>query len=68
MPVVVDGFISGAAALVAVRLAPRVRDFLCFSHLSAERGHRVVCDALDARPKAALARALGATATRCVWP
>ena len=59
VPVVVDGFISGAAALVATRLAPSVRDFLCFSHLSAERGHRVVCDALDARPLFDLGMHLG---------
>jgi nicotinate-nucleotide--dimethylbenzimidazole phosphoribosyltransferase len=59
VPVVVDGFISGAAALVATRLWPGVRDFLCFSHLSAERGHRVVCDALDARPLLDLGMRLG---------
>jgi nicotinate-nucleotide--dimethylbenzimidazole phosphoribosyltransferase len=59
VPVVVDGFISGAAALVAVALAPRVRPFLCFSHVSAERGHRVVCDALDARPLLDLGLRLG---------
>jgi nicotinate-nucleotide--dimethylbenzimidazole phosphoribosyltransferase len=59
VPVVVDGFISGAAALVATRLAPGVRDFLCFSHLSAERGHRVVCEALDARPLLDLGMRLG---------
>jgi len=38
LPVIVDGFIAGAAALVATRLAPPVRDFLLLSHLSAERG------------------------------
>jgi len=38
VPVVVDGFIAGAAALVATRLDPGVRDFLLLSHLSAERG------------------------------
>jgi nicotinate-nucleotide--dimethylbenzimidazole phosphoribosyltransferase len=59
VPVVVDGFISGAAALVAVTLAPAVRGFLCFSHVSAERGHRVVCDALDARPLLDLGLRLG---------
>jgi len=59
VPVVVDGFISGAAALVATRLVPGVRDYLCFSHLSAERGHRVVCDALDARPLFDLGMRLG---------
>jgi nicotinate-nucleotide--dimethylbenzimidazole phosphoribosyltransferase len=59
IPTVVDGFISGAAALVAVTLAPAVRDYLCFSHLSAERGHRVVCEALDARPLLDLGLRLG---------
>jgi nicotinate-nucleotide--dimethylbenzimidazole phosphoribosyltransferase len=59
VPVAVDGFISGAAALVAARLAPAARGFLCFSHLSAERGHRVVCDALDARPLFDLGMRLG---------
>jgi nicotinate-nucleotide--dimethylbenzimidazole phosphoribosyltransferase len=59
VPVVVDGFISGAAALAAVALAPRVRDYLCFSHESAERGHRVVCAALDARPLFDLGLRLG---------
>jgi nicotinate-nucleotide--dimethylbenzimidazole phosphoribosyltransferase len=59
LPVVVDGFISGAAALVAARLAPAARDFLCFSHISAERGHRVVCDALDALPLLDLGMRLG---------
>jgi nicotinate-nucleotide--dimethylbenzimidazole phosphoribosyltransferase len=59
VPVVVDGFISGAAALVATRLVPSVRDYLCFSHLSAERGHRLVCEALDARPLFDLGMRLG---------
>jgi nicotinate-nucleotide--dimethylbenzimidazole phosphoribosyltransferase len=38
-PVVVDGFISSAGALVACRLAPPVRDYLFFSHRSEEAGH-----------------------------
>jgi nicotinate-nucleotide--dimethylbenzimidazole phosphoribosyltransferase len=59
VPVVVDGFISGAAALVATSLLPGVRDYLCFSHLSAERGHRVVCETLDARPLFDLGMRLG---------
>jgi len=37
--VVVDGFISTAGALVAMRLNPNVRDYLFFSHQSSERGH-----------------------------
>ncbi|MBU0654161.1 MAG: nicotinate-nucleotide--dimethylbenzimidazole phosphoribosyltransferase [Gammaproteobacteria bacterium] len=39
MPVLVDGFISTAAALVAVRLQPALADWLLLSHLSAEQGH-----------------------------
>lgn len=50
LPVVVDGFISGAAALVAARLAPQVRPYLIAAHRSAEPGHAVVLDALDLRP------------------
>jgi len=39
MTVVVDGFISTAAALVAMRLNPDIRDYLFFSHKSSEKGH-----------------------------
>ncbi len=39
-PVVVDGFISSAGALVAMRLCPAAKDYLFFSHQSAEPGHR----------------------------
>lgn len=49
-PVVVDGFICTAAALAAVRIAPAVRDYLIFAHRSAEHGHALMLDALDARP------------------
>jgi nicotinate-nucleotide--dimethylbenzimidazole phosphoribosyltransferase len=40
MIVVVDGFISSAGALVAMRLNPTVKDYLFFSHQSFEKGHR----------------------------
>jgi nicotinate-nucleotide--dimethylbenzimidazole phosphoribosyltransferase len=49
-PVLVDGFISGSAALAAVRLRPEVRDYLVFSHHSAERGHALMLRTLDADP------------------
>jgi nicotinate-nucleotide--dimethylbenzimidazole phosphoribosyltransferase len=39
--VVVDGFISSAGALVAMRLNPHVRDYLFFSHRSSEKGHGI---------------------------
>lgn len=57
--VLVDGFISTVAALVAERLEPGVRDWLLFSHASAEPGHRLVLDALDAKPLLDLDMRLG---------
>lgn len=50
IPVLVDGFIVSVAALAAVRLNPSCRPYLVFSHRSAEQGHRLVLDALAARP------------------
>jgi nicotinate-nucleotide--dimethylbenzimidazole phosphoribosyltransferase len=50
VPVVTDGFIASAAALAAVRLAPRAGDVLLASHRSVEAGHRVVLQALGKRP------------------
>ncbi len=50
IPVVIDGFISGAAALVAVGLAPDVKPYLIASHQSVEIGHRVVLERLGLRP------------------
>jgi nicotinate-nucleotide--dimethylbenzimidazole phosphoribosyltransferase len=59
IPVVLDGFISGAAALVAVHLKPEVRDCLIASHRSAEPGHRHVLDALQLVPYLDLGLRLG---------
>lgn len=59
VPVLVDGFIGTAAALVAVRLAPAARDYCLFAHASAEAGHRLMLDALDARPLLELDMRLG---------
>jgi len=50
IPVLVDGFIVSVAALVASRLNPSCRPYLIFSHQSAEMGHRLVLEGLDARP------------------
>jgi len=49
-PVVVDGFIATAAALIAVGLAPQVRPYLIAAHRSQERGHRLMLDWLDLDP------------------
>jgi nicotinate-nucleotide--dimethylbenzimidazole phosphoribosyltransferase len=48
--VVLDGFIAGAAALVAVRLVPEAAEYLIASHRSVEPGHRRVLSVLGARP------------------
>ena len=48
--VVLDGFISGAAGLVACSLCPIVRDYLVAAHLSAEKGHRIILSHLGLRP------------------
>jgi nicotinate-nucleotide--dimethylbenzimidazole phosphoribosyltransferase len=58
-PVIVDGFISSAAALVAIRLCPAARDYCVFAHRSAERGHGILLDALDAKPLLDLGLRLG---------
>lgn len=50
VPVIVDGFISAAAALVASRLHPRLRDYLFASHLSEEPGHRLMLDLIGIKP------------------
>ncbi len=49
-PVIVDGFIAGAAALAAIRLRPAVAEFCIFAHRSAEYGHTALLAALDAEP------------------
>jgi nicotinate-nucleotide--dimethylbenzimidazole phosphoribosyltransferase len=49
-PVVIDGFIATAAALVAVRLAPYARDALFAAHRSAEPGHTTQLHALELEP------------------
>jgi len=46
-PVVLDGFISGAAALIATGLQPLCREYLIASHLSVERGHQAILTKLD---------------------
>lgn len=50
MIVVVDGFISSAGALVAMRLNPTIKDYLFFSHVSSEKGHRTFFEKEGLRP------------------
>ena len=50
IPIVVDGFISTASAMIAVRLAPGVREYLISSHQSVEIGHQAMLKHLNLRP------------------
>jgi nicotinate-nucleotide--dimethylbenzimidazole phosphoribosyltransferase len=59
VPVVVDGFISGAAALVASRLAPGIQNFMIASHQSVEIGHRAIWEQLGLKPLLDLGLRLG---------
>lgn len=59
IPVVIDGFIAGTAALLATRMEPGVKDFLLPSHLSAEKGARLVLTELGLEPMLNLDMRLG---------
>jgi nicotinate-nucleotide--dimethylbenzimidazole phosphoribosyltransferase len=59
IPVVIDGFISGAAALIATSLSPRVKDYLIAAHVSAEIGHKFILDFLGLKPLLNLNMRLG---------
>lgn len=50
VPVVIDGFISGAAALAAFCIAPKVRDYMIASHCSVEKGHRIILERMGLEP------------------
>lgn len=67
--VLVDGFICGAAALVAARLAPAFLDYAVFCHASAEAGHRTQLQALGVEPLVSLDLRLGeGTGAALAWP
>ncbi|SIS09662.1 nicotinate-nucleotide--dimethylbenzimidazole phosphoribosyltransferase [Williamsia sterculiae] len=58
-PVILDGVVVGAAALVADALAPGARDWWLAGHLSAEPAHRIALDRLDLTPVLELSMRLG---------
>lgn len=59
VPVIIDGYISTAAAMIAVTLAPAARDYLFSAHRSQERGHRIMLDWLQLDPLLDLGLRLG---------
>lgn len=69
MVVVNDGFIVTAALVAAAKLNPAVLDYTVFAHHSADRGHRRVLAALEARPLLDLGLRLGeGTGAALAWP
>ena len=59
VPVVLDGFITGAAALVAARLKPGIGPRLLAAHRSVEPGHAIALERLGLRPVLELDLRLG---------
>lgn len=78
-PVIIDGFISGSAAMVASRIDKRILEYMIPSHLSAEPGHRAMVELMGLRPVlymemrlgegtgAALVVPIVEAATKIVW-
>lgn len=50
IPVVIDGFISGAGALIAYKLNPLTKYYMIASHLSAEKGHKILLKYIGLKP------------------
>jgi len=50
VPVVIDGFISGAAALIAFCIEPKVKDYMIAAHCSVEKGHKIIMDYIGLKP------------------
>lgn len=59
VPVIIDGFISGAAALIAYKIQPLVKGYMIASHCSAEKGHGIILEAIGLKPVLDLSLRLG---------
>jgi nicotinate-nucleotide--dimethylbenzimidazole phosphoribosyltransferase len=59
VPVVIDGFISGAAAMIATDLAPKLKDYIIAAHVSAEAGHAAMLKYMGLKPLLNLEMRLG---------
>jgi len=67
--IVVDGFISSSAVLVAAKLQPAVLERCVFAHRSNESGHRLMLEALQAEPLLDLGLRLGeGSGAALAWP
>ena len=59
VPVIIDGFISGAAALIAAGLCPQCKDYMIAGHCSVEPGHKILLQHLGLKPLLDLEMRLG---------
>jgi nicotinate-nucleotide--dimethylbenzimidazole phosphoribosyltransferase len=59
VPVMIDGFISGAGALIAAGLCPQAKDYMIAGHVSVEPGHKILLDFLGLKPLLNLDMRLG---------
>jgi nicotinate-nucleotide--dimethylbenzimidazole phosphoribosyltransferase len=59
IPIVIDGFISGAAALIAMALEPQLKDYIIAAHVSAEAGHAAMLKHMGLKPLLSLDMRLG---------
>jgi len=50
IPIVIDGFISGAAALLAYHVEPKTKEYMIASHCSAEKGHKIILEYMGLEP------------------
>lgn len=66
VPVVVDGFITASAALIATQISPRAADYLFASHNSVEKGHAVALRWMGLEPMLDLKMRLGEGTGACI--
>ncbi len=59
IPVVIDGFISAAGALIAFAIDPAVADYIFAAHSSMEKGHNIILERMDLKPILNLEMRLG---------
>jgi len=57
--ILVDGFISTAAFLVAAQIQPAIKEYAIFTHQSNEKGHRMMLESLEAKPLLDIGMRLG---------
>ncbi len=65
-PILLDGFITTAAALIAVKIEPTLKDYLIASHLSNEQGHQLALRSLGISPLLELNLRLGEGTGACL--